>query len=96
MSRYRAGRRAEYRVIKFLEDCGYTCTRSASSKGLWDVVAVSSTEVRLIQVAYGRDKRPSEIETFELFIVPRGVAKELWHYEKGKTLPNIRRLSGSR
>ncbi len=39
MIRYAKGRRFEYEVIHDLESLGYTVTRSAGSKGDWDLVA---------------------------------------------------------
>ena len=89
---YQKGRAAEYKTIRELEKVGYTCTRSASSKGLWDVVGVNSSETRLIQVSSGREKRPCEIEPFELLAVSPGTVKELWSWPKGARKPLIRRL----
>jgi len=54
MSKYAQGRRAEYKSMRVLEACGYTVTRSASSKGRWDVVGVSGTDVLLVQVKAGK------------------------------------------
>jgi len=40
MSRYAAGRRAEWKVVRAMKALGGLVTRSAGSKGLWDVCAV--------------------------------------------------------
>ena len=65
MTNYAQGRRAEYRTMRLLESLGYICTRSASSKGPWDVVGVSSSDVVLVQVKTGKSG-PSRAEVEEL------------------------------
>jgi len=40
MSRYAAGRRAEWKVVRAMKALGGLVTRSAGSKGLWDVTSV--------------------------------------------------------
>ena len=80
MSRYAAGRRAEWRTMRVMEAAGYVCTRSSSSKGPWDVVAVSSTDIALIQVKQGKT-RPGKAERDLLLEVRRPpCARVLLHY----------------
>lgn len=55
MTRYASGRRKEWAARKWLEARGYTVTRSAGSKGLWDLVGVRASAapyVVLAQVKY--------------------------------------------
>ncbi len=40
---YRKGRAFEYTIKKLFENAGYSVTRSASSKGIWDLTAVKVT-----------------------------------------------------
>ena len=37
-------------MLTVLEAAGYRCTRSAASLGEWDIVAIGSRDVALIQV----------------------------------------------
>lgn len=74
------GRRAEHRVRHLLEAVGYTCVRSAGSKGPVDLIAWSGSHFRLIQVKSGAraEVSPQEREAFALLAVPDGTSKELW------------------
>jgi Holliday junction resolvase len=47
------GSRAERRAMKILEAAGYICTRAGVSLGLFDVIAIGPTDVRLVQVKAG-------------------------------------------
>jgi len=55
------GRRNEYKSIKLLESKGYYCVRSAASKGLFDIVAISPTKILLVQVKTGRPASQKEL-----------------------------------
>ena len=72
------GSRAEHKTIKRLETVGYTCTRAAGSMGAWDIIAISPSDVRLIQVKCNRNPGSVEMETLELFQCPQYVSKEVW------------------
>lgn len=92
------GRSKEYKVMYTLEPLGFTCTRSASSKGLWDVMAVRADEVRLVQVKYTKSDF-SEDENCSLLRdlpVHPSVKKELWIYEYNKGLVEIRDLKNEK
>lgn len=97
-SNYVRGRYKEYAVMRILEPQGYTCTRSASSKGLWDVVAVRADEVRLVQSKLTSTGSFCEDENCQLLRdlpVPPNVKKELWIFEPGrKGLVEVRDLKG--
>jgi|SRR5690606_1485865 len=95
MSNYKRGRAKEYETIRLLEPLGFTCTRSASSQGLWDVVAVRADETRLIQTKYTKDAHFSEDDNCQLLRelpVHPSVRKELWIFQYGKGLVEIRDL----
>lgn len=81
---YRVGRRWEYRVKALLEEQGYYVMRSASSKGLFDLIAVKSTHVRLIQCKYGYQPSAVSIEEFKLFNAPPNCSKEFWIKLRGE------------
>lgn len=89
MTNYTAGRRAEYRTIAVLEAAGYSCTRSASSKGMWDVVGVSATDVVLVQVKYGGRPAPSSYADFGEMRVPANVRRLVHWWRKGSGAPEV-------
>ena len=77
---YERGRRAEYRSVALLEAIGYRCIRAASSKGPWDVIGISSTDVVAVQVKQGAT-RPSKAVLEELREIPRpSSVRMLVHY----------------
>ena len=77
---YQRGRGAEYRTMRVLEALGYQCIRAASSKGPWDVVGVSSTDVVCVQVKQGATK-PSASVIAELREIKRPAnVRVLVHY----------------
>lgn len=80
MTHYQRGRSAEYRVIKRLEDVGYVCVRAAGSKGLFDVVAIGSKDIKLITVRYGGEPRlsPLEREALKMARRPSCTSIEYW------------------
>lgn len=47
---YQVGRRAEYQVKKIFEDAGFNVSRSASSKGIWDLTALKTGRERFADV----------------------------------------------
>jgi len=79
-SRYRLGRRLEYRIKKLLEEHGYEVIRSAGSHGRWDLVAVKDGIVRLIQVKRGKFQRYKIKDLFPLLATPCVLSKEAWFY----------------
>lgn len=89
-SQYHRGRRKEYAVCKQLRSDGYLAQRTAGSHGLFDVMAVSPTTIKLIQVKY-IDSRSSwrDANTIKLqkLPVPPGTTKEVWVYRKGTKDP---------
>lgn len=78
MTNYEKGRRGEYQVIRILEKAGYYATRTAGSHGMYDVVGINSSLVRLIQVKINKPIAPADRETFKDFLVPKNVTKEIW------------------
>lgn len=59
--RKRKGSRNELRTMRWLEEQGYSCTKSGGSLGMWDVIATHPEKaVRLIQAKSNR--RPGRDE----------------------------------
>lgn len=84
------GTRAEHRAMRILEAAGYVCTRASASLGLFDVVAVGPTDVRLIQVKAGT-KYLSAIEREQIagLVVPVNVSRECWRFPDRCRVPVI-------
>lgn len=78
---YRKGRTREYRVMDILEPLGFYCCRAAGSKGLWDILAFNTKELKLIQVKCNRGPTGIEREQMELFQAPSFATKELWIFK---------------
>lgn len=55
MTNYTRGREVEYKVTHLLEGQGYLAQRAASSKGNWDVYAISPTGVLLVSCKRSKD-----------------------------------------
>jgi hypothetical protein len=83
------GNRQEHRCMRILEAAGYSCTRAAASLGVFDVVAISSQGVRLVQVKSNRPPCLAEREAIELFQAPPGATKEIWVFKDGIRDPFI-------
>lgn len=83
---YSTGYRAEREAAKYLEAQGYYVMTSRGSKGMFDLIAVSPEEVKLIQVKVipTNAKRIFKKEQLEIRRVqtPPFVKKEFWIYEK--------------
>lgn len=81
MSTATKGRAAEHRTRKVLEAAGYTCVRSAASKGRIDLVAWNTQHLRLIQVKRGGGRAtPLERELLQTLDRPPGTSVELWRW----------------
>ena len=75
------GARQERRAMKSLEQQGYQCTKAGASLGVFDIVAIHPTHVRLIQVKSNRRPRSHEMELIEEFPCPMICSKEVWVYK---------------
>ena len=74
------GTRCEHKTMEYLNSRGCYCIRSAASKGLWDVIAISPCDVRLIQVKAGRWPGSEEMHRMEQFRTPSNVIKEQYRF----------------
>lgn len=95
-NQYARGRRIEQTIVKFLNDNGYKATRSAGSKGAFDVIAFSPNVIRFIQSKYTDDPKRSfagEIRKIIEAKVPDCATKELWIYVKDKGFAEVHFIS---
>lgn len=87
------GTRAERRVQDWLERDGHLTIRAAGSHGLFDVVAVGPSHVRLITIKCG-SARLSRAERADIAAVsvPPNATKEYWHVDDYAREPVIETL----
>ncbi len=79
MSNYSRGRKLEYAVRDELISRGYILVvRSAGSKGPFDLVAISPSDIVLIQVKASSARRKAAVEQLKKIQVPENVRKEIW------------------
>jgi hypothetical protein len=92
MNTARKGRRLEHKSRKIYEGLGFSVTRSAGSKGPWDLIAMGEHNIVIIQVRAGR--WPSKKEQAELAAVraPTKVIRELHRWRPRARRPDIKCL----
>jgi len=86
------GTRNEHRSMRLLEAAGYACTRAAASLGAWDIIAIGSADVVLVQVKTRDWPGSVEMETLRLFPAPPSVRKLVHRYIDGRRLPDAKEL----
>lgn len=79
----------ELKSKALLESLGYEVVRVAGSKGSWDLLALNSHEIRLIQVRSNRDVSKVEKEILQGLKYPICVSKELWTWVDYRRQPRI-------
>ena len=87
MNRKRKGTRNEHRSMAVLEAAGYRCTRSAASLGEWDIVAINSRDVVLVQVKTRDWPGSVEMEQLREFPVPPNCRKIVHRWRHRQRLP---------
>lgn len=92
MNAKRKGTRNEHRLIRLLEASGYLCCRSAASLGAWDIVAVSSTDVCLVQVKSSQWPGTVEMEVLKNFPVPPNTRRLVHRWRDRQRMPDVREL----
>ncbi|SHF60874.1 holliday junction resolvase [Desulfofundulus australicus DSM 11792] len=86
---YRRGYLAERKAVKVLEAAGYVVARTAGSHSPFDVVAVNTNGIRLIQVKRVKEggfTAVLEAAREEIRRVPKvpGVSREVWIWLDGE------------
>lgn len=89
----RKGTRNERRSIQILEASGYRCTRSSASLGVFDVIAIGSTDVILCQVKTRDWPGSVEMENIKLFPAPSNARKLVHRWRHGASIPDVREVS---
>jgi Holliday junction resolvase len=88
------GRRNEWRSRRLLEAAGYQVTRAAGSLGSWDLVAISTTDVVLVQVKSNRPPSPAEREALAGFAGPPNCKRLIHVWRDRERLPRVTELKG--
>lgn len=92
LNRAGKGRRLEYRARDILERAGYLVVRSAGSHGPFDLVAISSLGVRLVQVK-ANHVGEAEMESLrDLRGCPPNSSREVWLFKDRQVEPIIKIL----
>jgi Holliday junction resolvase len=86
------GSRNEYKTMRLLEGCGYSCTRAAASLGAWDVIGIGSTDVVLVQVKSNAWPGSVEMETLKSFPTPPNCRRLVHRWRDHARMPDVREL----
>lgn len=84
MSTAHKGRRNEYKAREWLERLGYIVTRSAGSKGAWDLVGINVDGVALAQCKTNEWPCPAERIMLETFPAPPRTRRLMFRYDDRK------------
>jgi hypothetical protein len=86
------GNRNEHRSRRLPETAGYCVTRAAGSLGAWDLVAIGSTDVCLVQVKSNRAPAPAEREALALFPCSPNCKRLIHVWHDRQRWPEVREL----
>jgi len=92
MSAKAKGTRNEHRSIRLLESAGYSCTRAAASLGAWDVIAIGSQDMILLQVKTRDWPGSVEMETMKNFPCPPNCRRLIHRWRDRQRLPDTKEL----
>jgi Holliday junction resolvase len=92
MNSKRKGSRAEHKSIALLEAAGYRCTRAAASLGVFDIVAISATDIILCQVKSNEWPRSAEMEAIAKFATPANCRKLIHRWKDRQAAPDVREI----
>lgn len=93
MNTKRKGNRNEHKSIRLLEAAGYACTRAAASLGTFDIVAIGSQDIVLLQVKSNEWPRSIEMESLQAFPCPPNCRKLVHRWRDRQSLPDVRELN---
>ena len=85
----RKGARAERKTMAYLESMAFRCVRSAASLGPFDVVAIGTLGVLLVQVKANGYASAIELEAMREFPRPPGVVCQVHRWVDYSRLPIV-------
>lgn len=86
------GSRNERKTIRLLEALGYACMKSGASLGAWDVVAIGSTDMCLVQCKSNDWPGSVEMEVLRGFQAPSNCKKLVHRWRDNARSPDVREL----
>lgn len=86
------GSRNERRTMALLETAGYVCTKAGASLGAWDVIAIGSNDIVLVQVKSNQWPGSVEMEILQAFRVPSNCKKLVHRWRDRQRVPDVREL----
>ena len=86
------GTRNEHRSMRLFEGAGYNCTRAAGSLGVFDIIAIGSTDVVLCQVKTRDFPGAAEMESLKNFPAPTGVRKLVHRWRDHQRFPDTKEI----
>jgi Holliday junction resolvase len=92
MNTKQKGNRNERRSMSLLESCGYRCTRAAASLGVFDIIAVGSTDIVLCQVKTRDWPGAVEMEAIRDFPAPANARKLVHRWRARQRVPDVREV----
>jgi hypothetical protein len=92
MNAKRKGTRNEHRSMQLLEAAGYACTRAAASLGAWDIIAISSRDIVLVQCKTRDWPGSAEMEILKNFPVPPSCRKLVHRWRDRQRMPDVKEL----
>ena len=90
---YTKGARNEYKTMRLLEIAGYICLRTAGSHGPFDVIALSASNILLIQCKSNEWPTPAERETMSLVPVPDNCRKLVHRWDDRAVMPQVKEIT---
>lgn len=86
------GRRNEHRSRDLLEAAGYSVTRAAASKGCFDLIAVGTVDVLLVQVKTNRWPGREEMAAMQALPVPPFCRRLVHRWNDRQREPVVREI----
>ena len=90
LSNVHQGTRTEKRSTAVLERDGYVVTRSAGSRGVWDLIGIRRSDVVLVQVKTRRWPKSVEMRRLREFECPKGVRRLIYRWRAGQAEPDVK------
>jgi len=92
MNSKRKGTLREHRSMALLEASGYQCVRAAASLGCWDIVAIGSQDIILLQVKSRDWPGSAEMETLQAFPCPPNCRRLIHRWRDFQRVPDVKEL----
>lgn len=86
------GNRNENRSARLLEAAGYSVTRSRASLGCFDLVALSASDIILVQVKSNRWPSAVELDQMRCFTAPPNARKLIHRWDNHQRLPHVKEI----